>query len=131
MTNFSIKLEGLGQAPAVRILWLLAVGNFCSDKTISPALKGLSLNAQRETQKMTDAWRMALTGYSGERLEVVLKPQIRFKGKAQADEKTQSRQRRDEQYILKRFATQLLDLRWGFDTTSRCYLKNPSGDRGR
>jgi hypothetical protein len=30
-------------------------------------------------------------------LEVISKPQIRLKGKAQADEKAQSRQRRDEQ----------------------------------
>jgi hypothetical protein len=37
---------------------------------------------------------------------------------AQADEKTQSRQRRDEQYILKRLGTQLLGLRWGFETNS-------------
>jgi hypothetical protein len=51
------------------------------------------------------------------------KSQIRFKGKAQADEKAQSRQRRDEQYILKRFATQLMDLRWDFDTTSGVYQK--------
>jgi hypothetical protein len=36
------------------------------------------------------------------RLEVVSKPHIRLKGKAQADEKAQSRQRRDEQYILRR-----------------------------
>jgi len=33
-------------------------------------------------------------------------------------EKAQSRLWRDEQYILKRFATQLLGLRWGFETTS-------------
>jgi hypothetical protein len=46
------------------------------------------------------------------------KPQIRFKGKTQADEKAQSRQRRDEQYILRRFATQPLGIRWGFATTS-------------
>jgi hypothetical protein len=43
MTNFSIKLEGLGQAPAVRVLWLLAVGNFSGDKTINPACKAVSL----------------------------------------------------------------------------------------
>jgi hypothetical protein len=53
---------------------------------------------------------------------VVSKPQIRLKSKAQTDEKAQSRQRRDEQYILKRFATQLLGLRWGFETTSSAYL---------
>jgi hypothetical protein len=41
---------------------------------------------------------------------VVSKPQIRFKSKAQTDEKAQSRLRRDEQYILKRFATKLLGL---------------------
>jgi hypothetical protein len=50
---------------------------------------------------------------------VVSKPQIRLKSKAQADEKAQSRQRRDEQYILKKFAMRLLDLRWGFETTSK------------
>jgi hypothetical protein len=50
---------------------------------------------------------------------VVSKPQIRPKGKARADEKAQSRQRRDEQYILKRLAKQLLGLRWGFETTSK------------
>jgi hypothetical protein len=50
-------------------------------------------------------------------LEVVSKPQIRLKSKAQADEKAQH----TRQYvsILKRFATQLLGLRWGFETTSR------------
>jgi hypothetical protein len=53
-------------------------------------------------------------------VEVVSKSQVRFKSKAQADEKAQSRRRRDEQYILKRFATQLLSLKWGFGTTS-CY----------
>jgi hypothetical protein len=50
--------------------------------------------------------------------EVVSKSQISLKGKAQTDEKAQSRQRRYEQYILKRFATQLLGLRWVFETTS-------------
>jgi hypothetical protein len=29
----------------------------------------------------------------------------------------------DEQYILKRFATQLLALKWGFETTSGVYQK--------
>jgi hypothetical protein len=52
-------------------------------------------------------------------LEVASKPQIRFKGKAQADEKAQARQRRDEQCILRRSATQPLGLRWGFETTSK------------
>jgi hypothetical protein len=55
---------------------------------------------------------------SSESLEVVSKPHIRLKSKAQTDENAQSRLRRDEQYILKRFATQLLSLRWGFETTS-------------
>jgi hypothetical protein len=47
---------------------------------------------------------------------VVSKPQVRFKGKAQTDEKAQH----TRQYvsILKRFATQLLSLRWDFETTS-------------
>jgi hypothetical protein len=55
---------------------------------------------------------------------VVSKPQVRLKGKAQADEKAQSAKALwpDEQYILKRFATQLLGLRWGFETTSRSGL---------
>jgi hypothetical protein len=50
-------------------------------------------------------------------LEVVSKPQIRLKSKAQTDEKAQH----TRQYvsILKRFATQLLGLRWGFEATSR------------
>jgi hypothetical protein len=49
-------------------------------------------------------------------VEVVSKPQIRLKSKAQADEKAQH----TRQYvsILKRFATQLLGFRWGFETTS-------------
>ena len=52
-------------------------------------------------------------------LEVVSKPQIRFKGKAQAD-------RESAAYILyvsiyRRPATQPLGLRWGFDTTSDQY----------
>ncbi len=57
------------------------------------------------------------------RREVVSKPQVRLKSKTQADEKAQSRQRRDEQYILKRFATQLLGLRWGFEITSRFWQR--------
>jgi hypothetical protein len=50
-------------------------------------------------------------------LEVVSKPQIRLKSKAHADEKAQH----TCQYvsILKRLATQLLGLRWDFETTSR------------
>jgi hypothetical protein len=51
------------------------------------------------------------------KLEVVSKFQIMFESKAQADEKAQSRLRRDE-LILKRSATQLTDIRWGFETTS-------------
>jgi hypothetical protein len=43
--------------------------------------------------------------YDGNGHEVDSKPQIRLKGKAQTDEKAQSRLRRDEQYILKRFVT--------------------------
>jgi hypothetical protein len=54
---------------------------------------------------------------------VISKPQIRLKGKAQADEKAQSRQRRDEQYILRRLATQPLGLRWGFEATSIVLLR--------
>jgi hypothetical protein len=48
--------------------------------------------------------------------EVVLKPQIRFKSKAQADEKAQYT--RKYMSILRRLATQPLGLRWGFKTTS-------------
>jgi hypothetical protein len=46
-------------------------------------------------------------------LEVLSKPCVRFKSKAQADEKAQH----TRQYvsILKSFATQLLDLTQGFD----------------
>jgi len=48
--------------------------------------------------------------------EMVLKPQVRLKSKAQADEKAQH----TRQYvsILKRLVTQLLGLRWGFKTIS-------------
>jgi hypothetical protein len=38
-------------------------------------------------------------------LEAISKMQITFKDKAWADEKAQSRQQRDEQYILRRSAT--------------------------
>jgi hypothetical protein len=38
-------------------------------------------------------------------LEAISKMQITFKDKARADEKAESRQRRDEQYILRRSAT--------------------------
>jgi len=53
-------------------------------------------------------------------IEVVSKPQIRFKGKAQAD-------RESAAYvayvsIYRRSATQPLGLRWGFETTSRLFL---------
>jgi len=50
-------------------------------------------------------------------LEVVSKPQIRFKGKAQADRESAVRLRRMS--IYRRSATQPLDLRWGFETTSK------------
>jgi hypothetical protein len=48
-------------------------------------------------------------------LKVVSKPQIMLESKAQADEKAQH----TWQYvsILKRLATQLSDIRWGFETT--------------
>jgi hypothetical protein len=54
------------------------------------------------------------------RLEVVLKPQIRPTSKTQTDEKAQHT--RSYVSILKRFATQLLGLRWDFKTTSRYRL---------
>jgi len=49
-------------------------------------------------------------------LEVASKRQIAFESKAQADEKTQH----TWQYvsILKRSATQLSDVRWGFEATA-------------
>jgi hypothetical protein len=47
---------------------------------------------------------------------VVSKLQIRFKGKAQADEKAQHTQ--EYVSILKRLAAQQLGLRCGFETTS-------------
>ena len=64
------------------------------------------------------------------------KPQIRLKSKAQTNEKAQSRRRRDEQYVLKRFvpptagllrispleadlsAKELWRIKWGFETIS-------------
>jgi hypothetical protein len=49
-------------------------------------------------------------------LEAISKPQIRLKSPAII--------RRDEQYILKRFATQLLGLRWGFETISSIFRNN-------
>ena len=50
-------------------------------------------------------------------LEVVSKPRIRSESKAQADEKAQHT--REYVSILKRLATQLSGLRWGFEMTSR------------
>jgi len=50
----------------------------------------------------------------------VSKPHIRFKGKAPADKKAQHTCWYVS--ILKRLATQPLDVRWGFETTSS---KNP------
>jgi hypothetical protein len=49
-------------------------------------------------------------------LEAVSKPQIRFKGKAQADEKAEHILIYVS--ILKRAATLPLGLRWGFETAS-------------
>ena len=48
--------------------------------------------------------------------EVVSKFQIMFESKAQADEKAQHTLKYVS--ILKRSATQLTDIRWGFETTS-------------
>jgi hypothetical protein len=53
MANFSIKLEGLGQASTVRVLWFLAVGNFSSDQAINLVCKAISLDAQRGMRKKT------------------------------------------------------------------------------
>ena len=57
---------------------------------------------------------------------MVSKPQIRFKGKAPADEKAQHTW--SYVSILKRLATQPLDVRWGFETTSNSDrgLSNPT-----
>jgi hypothetical protein len=52
--------------------------------------------------------------------EVVSKLQIAFESKAQADEKAQHTFKYVS--ILKRFATQLSDVRWGFETTSNHLL---------
>jgi hypothetical protein len=49
-------------------------------------------------------------------LEVVSKPQIRFKGKAQADRESAAYMKYVS--IYRRPATQPLGLRWGFETTS-------------
>jgi len=51
-------------------------------------------------------------------LEVVLKPQIRFKGKAQADRESAVPPTAGWACIYRRLATQPLGLRWGFKTTS-------------
>jgi len=56
------------------------------------------------------------------KLEVVSKPQISLKSKAQTDEKAQHT--RYYVSILKRLATQLLGLRWGFDATSNKLLND-------
>jgi hypothetical protein len=50
-------------------------------------------------------------------LEVVSKLQIMFESKAQADEKAQHTLKYGS--ILKRSSTQLSDIRWGFETTSK------------
>jgi len=50
-------------------------------------------------------------------IEVVSKFQIMFESKAQADEKAQHTLKYVS--ILKRSATQLSDIRWGFETTFR------------
>jgi hypothetical protein len=50
-------------------------------------------------------------------LEVVSKGQIMFESKAQADEKAQHTW--EYVSILKRLATQLSDIKWGFETTSK------------
>jgi hypothetical protein len=55
-------------------------------------------------------------------IEVVSKPQIALKNKAQADEKAQHTW--EYVSILKRTATPLLSVRWGFETAS-----NPSFKR--
>jgi hypothetical protein len=49
-------------------------------------------------------------------LEVASKPQIRFKGKAQADRESAAYVKYAS--IYRRSATQPLGLRWGFETTS-------------
>jgi hypothetical protein len=56
---------------------------------------------------------------------VVLKPQIAFESKAQADEKAQHTS--EYASILKRPATQLSGARWGFETTSNQLSNEPNG----
>jgi len=52
--------------------------------------------------------------------EVVSKPQIIFESKAQADEKAQHTFKYVR--ILKRAATQLSDMRWGFESISTMHF---------
>jgi hypothetical protein len=52
--------------------------------------------------------------------EAVSKPQIRFEGKAQADEKAQHTW--EYVSILRRSATQPSGLRWGFETASAPFV---------
>jgi hypothetical protein len=64
----------------------------------------LSQNAQWRSQKPFN--RNSFDSYFWDTtLAAISKMQITFKDKARADEKAQSRQRRDEQYILRRSAT--------------------------
>jgi len=54
-------------------------------------------------------------------LEVISKCQIMFESKAQAGEKAQHTLERVS--VLKRSATQLSNIRWGFETTSNHYYR--------
>jgi hypothetical protein len=56
-------------------------------------------------------------------IEVVSKPQIRFKGKASGRSRKRSPAAGGmSKYIYRRSATQPLDLRWGFEATSINFL---------
>ena len=61
-------------------------------------------------------------------LKLVSKPQIMFEGKAQDDEKAESAKAlwRMSKYILNRLATQLADIRWGFETSFKDYCRPTS-----
>jgi hypothetical protein len=73
----------------------------------------------RQATRSTGSWKWFKGGNfpGADSLEALSKPQVRFKGKAQADEKAQHTWWYVS--ILKRLATQPLGLRWGFETASR------------
>jgi hypothetical protein len=56
---------------------------------------------------------------------VFSKPQIRFKGKAQADRESAAYLKYVS--IYRRPATQPLGLRWGFEIISKCWIRFSTG----